>query len=98
MRVARMRSSWLQRMRLMIVRTLRRVDTRHVHRDHRGHGYGYGYGYGYAITVAAAAALQELGSSSAIVCTPSFNVGAVATYKPAGFQQLPEVRDRYRDA
>jgi ribosomal protein S18 acetylase RimI-like enzyme len=63
-----------------------------VHREHRGHGYGK------AITVAAAAALQELGSSSAIVCTPSFNVGAVATYKSAGFQQLPEVRDRYRDA
>src|SRR5436305_974719 len=36
-----------------------------VHREHRGHGYGT------AITVAAAAALQELGSSSAIVCTPS---------------------------
>jgi ribosomal protein S18 acetylase RimI-like enzyme len=53
---------------------------------------------GQAITVAAAVALQELGSSSAIVCTPSFNVGAVATYKSAGFQQLPEVRDRYRDA
>jgi ribosomal protein S18 acetylase RimI-like enzyme len=63
-----------------------------VHRDHRGHGYGK------AITVAAAAALQELGSSSAIVCTPSSNVGAVATYKSAGFQQLPEVRDRRRDA
>jgi ribosomal protein S18 acetylase RimI-like enzyme len=63
-----------------------------VHREHRGHGYGK------AITVAAAAALRELGSSSAIVCTPSFNVGAVATYKSAGFQQLPEVRDRYRDA
>ena len=63
-----------------------------VHRDHRGHGYGK------AITVAAAAALQELGSSSAIVCTPSANVGAVATYKSAGFQQLPEVRDQYRDA
>ena len=63
-----------------------------VHRDHRGHGYGT------AITVAAAAALQQLGSSSAIVCTPSSNVGAVATYKSAGFRQLPEVRDRYRDA
>ncbi|WP_189189759.1 GNAT family N-acetyltransferase [Streptomyces albiflavescens] len=63
-----------------------------VHREHRGHGYGR------AITVAAAAALQELGSSSAIVCTPSLNVGAVATYKSAGFQQLPEIRDRYRDA
>ncbi|WP_033322847.1 GNAT family N-acetyltransferase [Streptomyces yerevanensis] len=63
-----------------------------VHREHRGHGYGE------AITVAAAAALQELGSSSAIVCTPSSNVGAVATYKSAGFQQLPEIRDQYRDA
>ncbi len=63
-----------------------------VHQDHRGHGYGK------AITVAAVAALQELGSSSAIVCTPSNNVGAVATYKSAGFQQLPEVRDQYRDA
>jgi ribosomal protein S18 acetylase RimI-like enzyme len=61
-----------------------------VHRDHRGHGYGK------AITVAAAAALQELGSSSAIVCTPSVNVGAVATYTSAGFQQLPEIRDQRR--
>jgi ribosomal protein S18 acetylase RimI-like enzyme len=63
-----------------------------VPREHRGHGYGK------AITVAAAAALQELGSSSAIVCTPSSNAGAVATYKSAGFQQLPEIRDRCRDA
>ena len=63
-----------------------------VHPEHRGHGYGR------AITVAAAAALRELGSSSAIVCTPSVNVGAVATYKSADFQQLPEVRDHYRPA
>ena len=63
-----------------------------VHRERRGHGYGK------AITVAAADALQELGSSSAIVCTQSSNVGAVATYKSAGFQQLPEIRDQYRDA
>ncbi|MCF4123189.1 GNAT family N-acetyltransferase [Antribacter sp. KLBMP9083] len=63
-----------------------------VHREHRGHGYGK------AITVAAAAALQDLGSSSAIVCTPSSNVGAVATYRSAGFQQLPERRDRHRDS
>lgn len=63
-----------------------------VHRDHRGQGYGK------AITVAAAAALQAMSSSSAIVYTPSSNVGAVATYKSAGFQQLPEIRDRYRDA
>ncbi|HEU5469175.1 MAG TPA: GNAT family N-acetyltransferase [Actinophytocola sp.] len=62
-----------------------------VHRDHRGHGYGT------AITVAAAAALQQLGSSSAIVCTPSSNAGAVATYKSAGFEQLPEIRDQHRD-
>jgi len=62
-----------------------------VHREHRGHGYGK------AITIAAAAALQELGSSSAIVCTQSSNVAAVATYESAGFQQLPQRRDRYRD-
>jgi len=63
-----------------------------VHREHRGQGYGK------AITVTAAAALQGLGSLSAIVCAPSANVGAVATYESAGFQQLPERRDRYRDA
>ncbi len=63
-----------------------------VHREHRGHGHGK------AITVAAAAALRELGSSSAIVCTPSTNAGAVATYRSAGFRQLPETRDLYRDA
>ncbi|NJP34179.1 GNAT family N-acetyltransferase [Micromonospora thermarum] len=63
-----------------------------VHRDHRGHGYGR------AITVAAAAALRELGSSSAIVCAGSSNAGAVATYRSAGFQQLPEVRDLHRSA
>jgi len=58
-----------------------------VHRDHRGHRYGP------AITVAAAAALQEMGSSSATVCTPSSNVGGVATYVSAGFQKLPDVTD-----
>jgi ribosomal protein S18 acetylase RimI-like enzyme len=61
-----------------------------VHREHRGHGYGK------AISIAAAAALQELGSSSAIVCTPSSNVGAVATYTSAGFRRLPEIRDLRR--
>ncbi|WP_328907851.1 GNAT family N-acetyltransferase [Streptomyces sp. NBC_00234] len=63
-----------------------------VHPEHRLHGYGK------AISVAAASALQELGSSSAIVCTPSANVGAVAAYTSAGFQQCPEVRDLYRDS
>lgn len=62
-----------------------------VHRAHRGHGYGT------AMCVAAAAALQEMGSSSALVCTPSSNAGAVATYRAAGFDQLPEVRDRLRE-
>lgn len=61
-----------------------------VHRDHRGHGYGR------AISVAAAAALQELGSSSALVCTPTANVAGVATYKAAGFQPLAERRDLRR--
>ncbi|WP_367128609.1 N-acetyltransferase family protein [Saccharothrix sp. HUAS TT1] len=63
-----------------------------VHRDHRGRGHGR------AISVAAAAVLRELGSSSAIVCTPSANAAAVATYRSAGFRQLPEVRDTCRDA
>lgn len=62
-----------------------------VHREHRGHGYGT------AITVAAASALREMGSSSAIVCTPSDNVGGVATYRAAGFSPRPEVRDLYRE-
>jgi ribosomal protein S18 acetylase RimI-like enzyme len=61
-----------------------------VHRDHRGHGYGK------AISVAAAAALREMGSSSALVCTPSSNVAAVATYASAGFVPLQEVRDLVR--
>ena len=63
-----------------------------VHRDHRGRGHGR------AITLAAAAALRDLGSSSAIVCTRSANVGAVATYTSAGFHPHPEVHDRTRSA
>jgi GNAT superfamily N-acetyltransferase len=63
-----------------------------VHRDHRGHGYGK------AISIAAAAALREMGSSSAVVCTPSANVGAVTAYRSAGFQQLPAVPDLRRPA
>jgi hypothetical protein len=41
--------------------------------------------------------LRELGSSSALVATPSSNVGAVATYQAAGFDPLPETRDLVRD-
>ncbi|WP_330272609.1 GNAT family N-acetyltransferase [Lentzea sp. NBC_00516] len=67
------------------------IEPMGVHHDHRGKGFGT------AITVAAAAALQDLGSSSALVCTPSSNVGAVATYRAAGFDQLPEVHDQRRD-
>jgi ribosomal protein S18 acetylase RimI-like enzyme len=63
-----------------------------VHAEHRGGGYGR------IICVAAAAELKKLGSTSALVCTRSANVGAVATYKSAGFQQLPERLDRSRVA
>ena len=58
-----------------------------VHRDHRGHGYGT------SISLAAAAALREMGASSATVCTPTSNVGAVAAYVSAGFRRLPDVTD-----
>ncbi len=68
------------------------VEPMGAHSEHRGHGYGR------AITIAGAAALQDLGSSSAVVYTRSSNVGGVATYKSAGFQQLSEIRDLYRDA
>ena len=63
-----------------------------VHRDHRGRGHGR------AITLAAAATLRDLGSSSALVCTPSRNTAAVATYAAAGFTRLPEVADLHRPA
>ncbi|MFO0971224.1 MAG: GNAT family N-acetyltransferase [Candidatus Saccharimonadales bacterium] len=53
-------------------------------------------GYGRAITLAAAGALREMGSSSATVCTDSVNVGAVATYKSAGFEELPDIEDLTR--
>jgi ribosomal protein S18 acetylase RimI-like enzyme len=68
------------------------VEPMGVHADHRGRGYGR------AITVAGAAALRELGSSSARVCATSSNVGAVATYKAAGFTAQPEIADRIRKA
>jgi len=54
-----------------------------VRRDRRGAGHGR------AITVAAVAALRELGSSAAVVHTPSFNTGAVATYTAAGMTPAP---------
>lgn len=61
-----------------------------VHAEHRGRGHGK------AVNLAAAAALRELGASSAIVGTPSANVGGVAAYRSAGYRALPEVGDLSR--
>lgn len=61
-----------------------------VHADHRGRGHGT------AISVAAAAALREMGASSALVCTPSANRAAVATYQAAGYAAMPERLDLTR--
>ncbi|WP_231563030.1 GNAT family N-acetyltransferase [Microbacterium mangrovi] len=66
------------------------IEPMGVHPDHRGHRYGT------EITVAGAAALRELGSSSAVVATPSANVGGVATYLAAGFEAQAERYDRTR--
>ena len=63
-----------------------------VHADHRGRGFGA------AICVAAAAELRSMGSSSAMVCTPSANTAAVSTYTSAGYQPLAERLDRTRAA
>jgi predicted N-acetyltransferase YhbS len=52
-----------------------------VHPDHRLRGYGR------MVCVAAAAHLRELGSSSATVCTN--RASAVATYRSAGYDELP---------
>jgi ribosomal protein S18 acetylase RimI-like enzyme len=68
------------------------IEPMGAHVEHRGHGYGR------AICVAAAAALREMGASSVLVCTPSANVGGLAAYRSAGFEQRPEVRDLSRDA
>ncbi|MFG3041351.1 GNAT family N-acetyltransferase [Streptomyces sp. NPDC048330] len=62
-----------------------------VHRAHRN------LGHGRAISVAAAAALRRLGSSSALVGTPSTHAAAVATYESAGFRRRSEVPDVCRD-
>jgi GNAT superfamily N-acetyltransferase len=63
-----------------------------VHRAHRGQGHGR------AITLAAAAALRDMGSSSAIVATPTSNAAAVATYVAAGFRAEGDVTDFRRPA
>ncbi|MHA3701744.1 GNAT family N-acetyltransferase, partial [Jatrophihabitans sp. YIM 134969] len=51
------------------------------------------HGYGRAATLAAAAALRELGASSAVVCTPTAQPGAVETYVSAGFERFPAALD-----
>ena len=58
--------------------------------DHRVHGYGT------AVTVAGARVLQQLGASTATVCTESSRVGAVPTYEAAGFTALAERFDLTR--
>jgi GNAT superfamily N-acetyltransferase len=63
------------------------IEPMGVHPEHRGQGYGT------AITKAAASALQEMGSSSVLVCAESSNAGAVATYSAAGFQVTGQVTD-----
>lgn len=57
-----------------------------------------GRGHGRAICLAGAAALKEMGSSHAFVSTPSTHVGAVATYRAAGYEEKPQVRDLRRRA
>jgi ribosomal protein S18 acetylase RimI-like enzyme len=66
------------------------IEPMGVHRDHRGKGYGA------AVCQAAASALRQMGSSSAIVCAETSNVGAVATYTAAGFTAHPPVSDLLR--
>ena len=63
-----------------------------VHCEHRGRGHGV------AVTVAAASVLQEMGITSVTVCTPSANVGGVATYVRAGFTRADDSRDLRRPA
>jgi GNAT superfamily N-acetyltransferase len=66
------------------------IEPMGVHRDHRGKGYGA------AVCEAAASALRQMGSSSAIVCAETSNVGAVSTYTAAGFTAHPPVPDLLR--
>lgn len=62
-----------------------------AHSDFRG------LGYGRQIIHAGLLALKELGASSAIVATPSSNIGGVAAYKSAGFDLVAKVPDLTRD-
>ena len=66
------------------------IEPMGVHPDHRGQGHGR------AVTLAGAAALRDLGAAAAVVATTAANTGAVATYTSAGFERLPDRRDRCR--
>ena len=66
------------------------IEPMGVHSDQRGHGYGR------AITISAAINLREMGASSAVVCAEDSNVGAVSTYKAAGFAAHTPVADMRR--
>lgn len=60
------------------------------------HPASRGQGYGTAISLAAAAELRSMGASSALVCTPSDNTAAVATYLAAEFVADDESYDWHR--
>lgn len=66
------------------------IEPMGVHTDHRRRGHGV------AVCLAAAAELRRMGSSSALVCTRSALTAAVATYRAAGFEPLPQRLDRVR--
>lgn len=66
------------------------IEPMGVHKDHHGRGYGV------AITLAGARALQQAGSSSAVVVAEGSNDGALATYVAAGFVPSTPVTDLSR--
>jgi GNAT superfamily N-acetyltransferase len=68
------------------------IEPMGVHADHRRRGHAA------AVCLAAASELRRTGSSSAVVCTPSSLTGAVATYRAAGFEPLPQRFDLMRPA
>lgn len=68
------------------------IEPMAVHRGYQGRGYGT------AATVAGLVALQDMGSSSAVVATESSNAGAVAAYTSAGFTAQEPAVDMKRTA
>lgn len=66
------------------------IEPMGTHPDHRGRGHGRSMNH------AAAASLKDLACSAAFVCTPASNVGGVAGYVSAGYQELYQRWDRHR--